>query len=526
MQQTWLHASCCAITNNMSKNIASKAVSGLKWGSASTVANAVMQIGYTSAMARLLTPEAFGLVAISSVILRFGAYFANMGLTKAVIQKEQLEPQHIRAAFTASLLLGLLFTGITWLLAPVAANFFNNPEVTPIVQVMALAFFINGTSATALALLERDMRFKALSVIETLSYVVSYLGVGIVLAYFGFGVWSLIYATLTQAVLMGIGAYALARHNVVLQPHWAPYKPLFSYGSRMSFISFLEFLSQEFGTILIGRVLGSHKLGLYNRAYMLVNLPMYMLTRTFTKVIFPSFSKIQNDIKRLGNMYLSSITLLAAIVLPVCLGMSAAAPELVRILLGEQWGGSVPVLQVLCVAVALSFITMFAGIVCDALAVLNAKIILNIVFICIIGALFYQLREFGLVGFAFAMLIGELVRMVMYQRVMHKVLKLPYRQQLSIYLPGLTNGVLVAAGIYLVSTLLRNAEAPVMVTFAAQIATGGILLLVLTLLFPHRLLRTELQMLLGKLGFNGEGTSTSSRLIQKYKLHILKEAQP
>ncbi|TPE43056.1 lipopolysaccharide biosynthesis protein [Pontibacter mangrovi] len=508
----------------MSKNLASKAASGLKWGSVSTIANAVMQIGYTSAMARLLAPEAFGLVAISGVIIRFGSYFANMGLTKAIVQKEELEPQHIRAAFTASASLGLLFTFLTFLLAPLAADFFENPDVTPIVQVMSLAFLISGLSITSVSLLEREMKFKLLSIIEMVAYVLSYIVAGIVLAYLNFGVWSLIIATLLQMTISAIGAYVVVRHNVLLQFRLEPYKPLFSYGSRMSFISFLEFLSQEFGTILIGRVLGSHKLGIYNRAYMLVNLPMYMLTRTFTKVVFPSFSKIQNDIQKLGKIYLSSITLLAAIVIPACMGISVAAPELVRIVLGEQWGESVPVLQVLSLALSLSFITMFAGIVCDAKAVLNVKIVLNIVFILVIGSLFYLLREYGLVGFAFAVLVGELARMLMYQRVMHNVLELSYSQQLAIYLPGLLNGVLVAAGIYLVSALLRSADAPVALTFAAQALTGAVLLAVLTLLFPHKLLRAELQMIFDRMGLNGNGNSALSRMVHKYRSSILKEA--
>jgi O-antigen/teichoic acid export membrane protein len=508
----------------MSKNIASKAVSGLKWGSAATFANAVMQIGYTSAMARLLAPEAFGLVAIASVILRFGTYFANLGLNKAIVQKEELTQEHIRAAFTSSSLLGILFTFLTWLLAPLAANFFENPEVAPIVRVMALSFLINGLSATAVSLLERDMLFKNVSILETISYVISYLGVGVVLAYLGFGVWSLVYASLAQAALLALGSYVIIRHNVLFIFRWEPYKPLFSYGSKMSFISFMEFLHQELGTILIGRVLGSYSLGIYNRAYMLVNLPMYMLTRTLTKVIFPSFSKIQNDIQKLGRVYLSSITLLAAIVFPACFGILVAAPEIVRILLGEQWGDSVPVLQVLSLAIPLSFITMFAGIVCDAKAVLNVKIVLTSVFIVAICLFFYLLRDFGLVGFAAAILLGELVRTGMYQRVMRKVLELSYRQQLSIYIPGVFNGLLVALGIYLVSSLLRSTEAPAWVILMAQVATGAILLLLLTLLFPHKLLRAELKQVLQRIGLGNSSGNAYNRIIHKYRTHILKEA--
>ncbi|MFT2007797.1 lipopolysaccharide biosynthesis protein [Pontibacter sp. 13R65] len=508
----------------MSKNLASKAVSGLKWGSASTVANAVMQIGYTSAMARLLEPEAFGLVAISGVVLRFGSYFANLGLNKAIVQKEDLSEENIRAAFTSTLLLGLLFTALTWLLAPFSVIIFDNPDVAPIVRVMSLAFFINGVSATSVSLLERNMQFKVISIMETISYVISYLGLGVVLAYLDFGVWSLVYASLAQAALVAVGSYAVTRHNVLMLFQWESYKPLFSYGSKMSVISFLEFLATNLDTILIGRALGSHRLGLYNRAFMLVNLPMYMLTRTLTKVVFPSFSKLQSDVQKLGKIYLSSITLLAAMVIPVCLGILVAAPEIVYILLGSQWSASVPVLQVLCLAIPLSFITMFAGIVCDAKAVLNMKIALTTAFILIICVFFYLLRGYGLIGFACAIFLGELVRMGLYQWVMSKVLELSYRQQLSIYLPGVINGVLIAAALYLVSSLMRGADLPAWLILGAQMVTGAITLLTLTLWFPHKLLKAELHMIFSKLGLTEKTGKFYSKMFQKYTHYNVKEA--
>ncbi|MFD2245448.1 lipopolysaccharide biosynthesis protein [Pontibacter ruber] len=508
----------------MSKDLASKAVNGLKWGTAATIANAVMQIGYTSVMARLLAPEAFGLVAISAVIVRFGYYFANLGLNKAVVQKEDLTQEHIRAAFTSSFLLGLFFTVLTWLLGPYAAQLFKNPEAAPVVQVMGLAFLISGASATASSLLERNMQFKVISILETASYVVSYLGIGVLLAYLDYGVWSLVLASLAQLALVSIGSYAVVRHNIVLIFKWEAYRSLLEYGSKMSVISFLEFLSSELPTILIGRTLGSHKLGIYNRAYMLVNLPMYMLTRTLVKVVFPSFSKMQSDNERLGKVYLSSITLLAAVVIPVCLGLMVAAPEVIYLLLGPQWTESVPVLQVLCLAIPLSFITMFAGIVCDAKAVLNMKILLNVSFILIIIGFFYLMRDYGLIGFALAVFMGELVRIVLYQRVMNRVLDLSYRQQISIYLPGIINGLVIALGIYLVSSLLRGADMPFWLILGAQMVTGAVMLLILTLLFPHKLLKVELQLMLEKLGISGGADTFYNRIISKYRNYIVKGA--
>ncbi|WP_266204818.1 lipopolysaccharide biosynthesis protein [Pontibacter kalidii] len=514
----------------MSKNLASKAVSGLKWGSVSTIANAVMQIGYTSAMARLLAPEAFGLVAIAGVIIRFGSYFAHLGLSQAIIQKEELSEDNIRAAFTSSTLLGLAFTLLVWALAPLATMFFDNgtfesEAVTPIVRVMSLAFLIAGLSATAFSLSERNMRFKELSIVETLSYVISYLGVGVLLAYLGYGVWSLVIATLTQSALVAIGAYVITRHNVLPHFKWESYKPLFSYGSKMSVISFLEFISQDMATILIGKTLGPYTLGIYDRAHRLVNLPMYMLTRTISRVIFPSFSKLQAETTKLASAYISSTTLLATIIIPTCLGLLVAAPEVVYVLLGDQWGESIPVLQVLCLAIPLSFITMFAGIVCDAKAVLNAKIVLTLLFIGVITGFFFLFRDQGLIGFAFAILAGELVRTLFYQTVLNRILKLSYSKQLLVYVPGIVNGMVIAAVIYVLSTMLRSVGLPHLLVLGAQISTGAVLFLVLTLFFPHKTLKNQINALLSRLGLEDNPTSYVGRLVLKYRKTVINSTE-
>jgi lipopolysaccharide exporter len=505
----------------MGQSLASKAISGLKWNTISTIANAVMQIGYTSIMARLLDPEAFGLVAISIIILQFGGYFANMGLNKALIQIDELKNEHIRAAFTSSFLLGLVFTGLVWALAPLAAQLFKNPDVAPVVRVMSLTFLVNGMSATAFSLLERNMRFKAISILETSSYVISYLGIGVLLAYLDFGVYSLIIASLSQATIVGLSSYAIVRHNIVMLFKWSAWKPLFSYGSKMSVNSLLEWFSASLPSILIGRLLGDYKLGIYDRAHKLVSLPMYMLTRTISKVIFPSFSKMQSDNEKLGKVYLSSITLVIALVIPACAGIFVAAPELVYVLLGKQWGESVPILQILSFAVAINLITMFAGIICDAKAALNSKIVLNIVFVSVLGILMFSLKGFGLQGFAMAFLLAELVRTLFYQRAMHKILILPYRQQLSVYLPGIINGAVIGVLLYLFSSFLRTTALAPLLILVAQVITGAILLAILSLLFPHKILKSEIQAILTKTGLSDKLSTRSGRAFQLYKSYIL-----
>ena len=509
----------------MSKGLASKAFSGLKWTTASTLANAIMQIGYTSVMARLLAPEAFGLVSLATVILGFGNYFANMGLNQAIIQKEELTKDNIRAAFTTSVLLGILITAVVWFLAPTAALFFENEAVAPIVQVMAFSFLVNGLSSTAISILQREMRFKAMGIVETISYIVSYLVVGVVLAYLGFGFWSLVYATLTQVLLTAIGSYIMVRHSVFPIFSWPAFQPLFNYGSKMSFLGILEYIYSQLHIVLVGKVLGMHKLGIYTRAHMLVNLPMYNITRTLSKVIFPSFSKLQNDVLKLGKVYLSSITLLAAVLIPVCMGILVAAPELVRIVLGEQWGEAVPVLQILSFAIPIGFITMFSGIVCDAKAELNLKIIITVVYMAVLIGFFLLLKGYGLVGFATAVLLGEIVRMGLFQFAMKRILSVSFSSQLRCYIPGVLNGIVIAVTVHLLSLFLRDMQLPVVAIFAVQLAACGILFLLFTLLYPHKVLKAEISLVLNKMGLQGDTSSFTGRIISKYKSSLINEPE-
>ena len=145
----------------MTDNLTSKTLHGLKWSYLSTIVNSVLQIGFTAIMARLLEPAAFGLIAMAGVILRFGSYFAQMGVGSALIQKKEISDEDVRAAFTSALFLGILFCVLVWLCAPFAIYIFDNEKVIPIVRVMALSFVITGLSTTALSLLRRNMKFRS-----------------------------------------------------------------------------------------------------------------------------------------------------------------------------------------------------------------------------------------------------------------------------------------------------------------------------------------------------------------------------
>jgi lipopolysaccharide exporter len=502
------------------QNLASTTARGVQWTTAATVLTALMQIGYTAVMARLLDPAAFGLVALTGVVLRFGSYFAEMGLGHALVQRSKIDSADVRATFTASLGMGLVVAALAWVTAPLAVLILKNAAVVPLLQVQALGFVVVGLGATATSLLRREMRFEALAKVEVVAYVLGYGGVGITLAWLGAGVWSLVVASIAQQLFVAVLNYAVVRHSLQFIFHRAPYARLLGYGGRVSVVGFLEFINGNLDTLLIGRLLGSTLLGIYNRAYMLLYLPMYFLTNSLARVAFPAFSKIQNDLPRVRALYLTSSTLVATAVLPVCAGVAVAAPELVQVLLGPRWAASVPILRVLCLSIPLSMTTLFAGVVADARANLRQKVILNLEFMALLAGLFWLLRGYGLAGIAGAIGTGEVVRTFLYMRITHRDIGIPYKQLVAVYKTGLLNAAAVGIGLLMTAAAVRPLLLPPLLALLALMVVGALVLGGVVLRWPSAELRPLLQQVMRRLSGLSGLPSTAHQELGRYMVFL------
>lgn len=497
----------------MTDNLTYKTLHGLKWSYLGTIVNSVLQIGFTAIMARLLEPAAFGLIAMAGVILRFGSYFAQMGVGSALIQKKEISDEDVRAAFTSALFLGILFCVLIWFCAPFAIYIFDNEKVIPIVRVMALSFVITGLSTTAVSLLRRNLKFRYLAITEIISYVLGYGMVGITLAYNGFGVWSLVAAALCQSSFLAILSYLFCRHKISFIYRWKYYKPLYSFGSRVSIISFFEFLGSNLDTLAIGHFIGAAPLGIYNRAFMLVNLPAQYLTSSFSRVLFPSFSRIQKEIVRLKKAYLSTIMLFSAILLPTCMGIAAASREIVLLVLGEKWIAAIPVLQILAIATPFNLLSHFGGIVCEATATLNIKLLMQVVYVTILGILFYLMRGLGIREFAMAIVFAEFIRFLAYLFIVKRICNITSMEYIRAYLPSIASALIIGVSIYFVATILCGFNVPVIMLFAVELILGMGLLMVIFFYGPQKTLREEIRDRFDKSGIVTRDNSVVNRLL-------------
>ena len=456
----------------MPENLTQMTLRGLKWSYLSTILIALLQIIFTAVMARLLEPSAFGLVAMANVFLRFGSYFANMGMGQAIIQKEKLEEENIVAAFSFSFVLGLTFFGIFCFLAPFAATIFHSPKIVTLTRVLSLSFLFTGLSTTANSILRRKLDFKSLAYLESISFIVSYGIIGIFMAVRGYEEWSLVAASLSQAFFSALMSYLIVRHPLSLFWDIAQIKKLGAYGGRISIISFFEFIGSSLDIFFIGRSLGAEKLGLYNRGQMLVNLPMQYFTNSFSRVLFPSFSKIQAQVEKLKESYLMGLGILAFFILPGCIGISIAAEPIIRVVLGEKWLPAVPVLRLLALATPFNMLSHLGGILCDSTGRLDDKLLLTIIYILFLGCGLVIFSKQGLEAVAALIVCSEILRHIAYLNIISRILQCPLREIYQVYKPAVVASGLVGLLLFIVIFLGRTWDVSIYFQFILAILTG------------------------------------------------------
>jgi O-antigen/teichoic acid export membrane protein len=297
-------------------------------------------------LARLVAPEHFGLVGMVTAFTGLLSLFRDGGLAAAMVQKETVSEEVLSALFWINLTIGIVLALLTIAAAPLLAAFYGEPRLIGITIALASSFVFNGAMAQHGALLQRRMRFGMLNGLGILALIVS-ICIGTGMAAAGLGYWALVAMAASQPMINFVGLWLAAG--------WKPGPPsravgvgaMLHYGGLITLNSLLLYVAFNVDKVLLGRFFGPQVLGLYGRAYQLISLPTDNLNTTLGWVMFPALSRVQGDPPRLRGMFLKSYGLFLAIVVPVSVACGLFAEEIVRVLLGPQWGAAVPVFRLL-----------------------------------------------------------------------------------------------------------------------------------------------------------------------------------
>lgn len=314
----------------------------------------------SAVLARLITPEEFGMMGI---IMAFQVFFHNLidfGFEASIIRKKELGKEELSTIFWTVIGFSVVLAALFILLAPAIALFFRQPELTGLIRLTSVSLLCGAAGVIPNAFIQKLLRFKDFFTRHLISYLLGGI-IGIYLAWKGYGVWALVWQHLAVIFLNTVISMAMVQWRPslhfkasLLQTHFRFSLPFMGHSVTNYWIRHIDYL-------LIGRMLSAHALGIYSRAYNLMIFPVNQIANTITRVAFPALSKHQDNKPLIWNAFAGLLSSVAVVVFPMMAIAGIYSRELIHILFGNQWEAAVPVFKILCGLGALQSLLAMAG---------------------------------------------------------------------------------------------------------------------------------------------------------------------
>jgi len=337
-----------------------KVLDGLSWSFLSQIITQLISLSSWIIIARILTPFDFGLVAIALALSRFLYLFRNIGLMEAIIQLKVTNQNTISSVYWLHFFLSSIIALFFWLFSSFLAYFFNEPLLKDIIGFFALELVIGAFYLIPYALMTKHLKFKKIFIVDFLSVLLSAIA-GIFLAYKGFGYWALVFKLITLTTLKTLFTLLISNWKPDFSFNINDIKKLTSFSTPLFHTQIIGFLIRNIDDLAIGKELGKEALGLYNRSYTLMQFPINYITNSFSKVLFPTFSIIQNDKELIKKWFLKTTRIIALVSFPLMIGLHVLTSEIVLVILGQQWQGMIPILEILALVGAFQAISALNG---------------------------------------------------------------------------------------------------------------------------------------------------------------------
>ncbi|MGD0962238.1 MAG: MOP flippase family protein [Methylomonas sp.] len=436
-------------------NLKKQVLSGAKWNTVANVFKQILQLLSLVVYARLLSPDDFGLFSILMIFVSFLTLFSDMGMSAALVHIQNPSNKLFSSVFYFNIFVGFVLCITLIILTTPISIFFDNAKLKELLPLISISFVIYSFGIVQRAIYNKQLNFKKITLIETTAATIS-IFIGIGLAYYGFGIYSLVF----QALINGLMTALFLRFT----GHWRPLayfslkdiKSIWQYTANLSSFNVINYFARNADNFLIGKVLGTVDLGVYNLAYKIMLYPVMNVSQVLIQVLFPAFSKIQNDNEKIKKAYLRVIFFISLVTFPLMAGLFATADLFVKVVFGDKWQNLANLLMILTpIGLFQSIVTTAGSIFMSKGNTKNLFIIGSINSVIFVTSFVIGL-PYGIEGVAISYLIANLI-------VVCPTLKYAWQQiGLSVFegfrtlAPVLLFSLLMVAVVFEEKYLLRN----------------------------------------------------------------------
>ena len=394
------------------ESLARKAIKGGVWVAGLRIVSELFVVGRLLILAHLLAPAAFGVMGIALLTLEILDTFSQTGFESALIQKKGSIGDYLNSAWTLMIVRGVALFGALFLVAPVAAQFFNESAATPVIRVVGLTLVIQALTNIGIVYLDKDLVFSKVFLYEFSSELASFVAT-VTLAFLWRSVWALVLGLLVKRVTALIMSYVVSTYRPRLDYDIGKAKELWAFGRWITGSRVLLFLATQGDDIGVGRVLGTTTLGYYQMAFRIANVPATEIAHTISKVTFPAYARLQDNLGRLKDAFLRTLTFTAFLSAPVTALIIVLATDFVLIFLGAKWLPIVAPMQIIALTGLARAISSTTNPVFQAT---NKPYIdtqwATIRFVIMAVLIFPMTRQWGMVGASWAVFVSMFVSTV------------------------------------------------------------------------------------------------------------------
>ena len=435
-----------------------KVLTGVKWVALANIFQQIISLVGLVIFAKLLSPHDFGTFSILMVFIGFLAIFSELGTSAAVIHIKNPSQKLLSSIFYFNLSIGLFLAALLALSSGAIASYFDNPTLAPMLLVVSLNFIIISFEIVPKTLLQKDMNFKYLSLINSMT-ILTGLVVGLVAAYKGLGAYSLVLQFMVNSVL-NVG---FIWYFSTWRPSWyfalADIKQIWGYTSHLSVFTIINYFSKNADNFLIGKYLSSSALGVYSLGYRIMLYPLQNISITLMRVLFPAFSSIQDDNIAFKKAYTRVIFFIALITFPIMTGLMATAPLLVDVVFGDKWEGLGLLLVILAPSGLLRSVYATVGTIFMAKGSTDIQLKIG-AFNALLTVLGFIIGlQWGIHGVALAYLVVNIIMLYPIFSISWKQIELGFMEGMRVLFPLFSIAAIMGLSIYLLDfTILIHLE--------------------------------------------------------------------
>lgn len=436
------------------KNLSQRAVIGGIWVFLLQVVQQLFNLARLMILARILSPQDFGLMGIALLSMTTLEAFSQTGFQQALIQKKNDIHSYLDSAWTFLILRGIILFSILYFIAPYSAIFFDTPDAKLIIQVIGLSVIIQAFTNIGVIHFQKELEFNKQFIYQLSGTLTDFVVAIIAVLLFG-NVWALVFGLLAGKAAMLIASYLISPYRPHLSFDIDKIKELFGYGKWILGTSVLVFLVTQGDDILVGKLLSVTALGYYQMAYLISNLPATQITHVISQVTFPTYSKIQTNLPKLREAYLNVLQFTAFISVPISYLIFVLAPDFTLIFLGEKWIPMVSTIKILVFAGLIRSIQATTGPIFYALGKTKIDTKVQTIRFLVIAIFIYPfIIRWGLIGASLTVLISILSACITSILMLIKTIGLSAKEILDAIIYPLICGIIsIPILMYLISLI-------------------------------------------------------------------------